>query len=90
MAEMSRADRVAVAAGSDRGGQQVVEVGADVSGLLGTENADPLQVASCVEVVDLITRERPWSLIGGWIESQIAVERRDFVRVGNDFELLHD
>src|ERR1039457_1929771 len=78
MAQMGRADRIAVAAGGPRPGQQFVEVAANLGDLVRIENPNPFQIAVAIEGRDLFGRQTPRMVRGTRMQTQIALDAAQF------------
>src|SRR5262249_15633846 len=89
VAEMRRADRVAVATGGEGAGEQIVEVGADLVDLREGENPDALQVPVVVKVVDQRFGEDLLVGDGRGVKAQVTVEGAEFATGGDESGLVH-
>src|SRR5262249_55086778 len=68
-------------------GEQAVEVVAVDGGLGGVEDADALEVAVAVELLDLLRGQRSRAAVGTGGEAEVARHPRQFVLPGDDLEL---
>ncbi len=73
IAQVCRADRVAVLARGESRGQQFIEVATDGGNLVLAENSNTGEVAVAIESGDLLRREGGGVLGGGGMKPQIAV-----------------
>ncbi len=84
IAEMSRADGIAVAAGSQRPGQQSIEVAANASHLIFTENPHSFQVSVAIEGRDLLHSQPLRILHGRRMKAQVALHLAQLFSGGDE------
>ena len=84
VAQMRRGDGIAVAAGSQSPGQQVIEVTADVRDFRFAEDPKRRQIAVAIESRDLLARQSLGVFLCGRMKPQIAVRRTQVGRARDE------